>query len=641
MSAIWGTISFHSTIFETADLAMRTYYDANCKINRSSFINQPHFYFGCGIQYITPEAETEVLPYFDPSRNLCYTADCLLDNRTELMQELKETDHSVPDGTLILHAFYKWGIQCVHHLRGLFSFAIYDLTQNRVYLVADQLSSRCLYYYRTHDQVSFSTLLTPLHSLHPELSLNQLYLKDYLTAPGLMPSIISNETPYAQVYKLNPGTYVEITPTSINEVSYWTPAMPLKDCVCKNPKEYGFYFRTLYEACIQNALRTNGNVGIALSSGLDSASVGAIAADSLQKENKNLFTYTYVPYEDIQQDRNPNNIHNEMEDVQRIAQMHPNMVSHFLCNDGKNCFDGISTGMRIMEIPYKAYGNLPSLFELYDKASNNSCKVMLSGQMGNSTVSYGNIDHILYDLYSRGHYLTFLRYLNQYSKTVKESRKQALKGCIRYFKYTKKKLYHDTSEYQPDNPFLTKCIQADYSISQRYSHSELPFFDGNPATPRPLYQKYLYLKAAFTYLGELETKAGLAYGMILRDPTKDMRMLSFCYHLPYHLFAYQGIPRWLIRTHCKDLLPSGLLNNWLRYGVQNSDCHERLIRDWSTLYPVIKEQLGSNCLAPYIDVTNINAYLNRTQASLGTADEQETEYVLFLNVLHSFLQLST
>lgn len=641
MSAIWGTLSFYDSISETVNLTMSTHYSTRCKIDRMNFIQQPQFYFGCGIQYITPEAEKEILPYFDVSRNLCFTADCLLDNRNELMYELQETDKSLPDGTLILHAFYKWGIQCVNHLRGLFSFVLYDIAKELVYLVADQMSSRCLYYYRNQNQISFSTLLTPLRSLHANLSLNQFYVKDFLTAPGLMPSIVSNETPFEQVFKMNPGTYVEITPTSIREVSYWIPATPLPDCVCKTPKEYGTYFRHLYESCIKDALRTNGNVGIAFSSGLDSASVGAIAADFLQKEQKNLTTYTYVPYESVKADRNPNNIHNETEDVLAIASMHPNMVPHFLCNDGKNSLDEIPSGMRIMEIPYKAYGNLPSLFEIYEKAKQNSCKIVLSGQMGNSTVSYGNIDHILYDLYSRGHYITFLRYLNQYSKTVKESRKQALKGCLRYFKYTKQKLGQDNYVYQPDNPFLSHDIQNNYPMRERYLSSELSFFDGNPATPRKLYQNHLYLRAAFTYLGELETKAGLAYGMMLRDPTKDMRILSFCYHLPYHLFAYQGTPRWLIRNHCKDLLPASILNQWLRYGVQNSDCHTRLIRDWSTLSPALKEQLSSKRLSPYINTNTVNDYLNQTMKALSATDEPTVEYLAILKVLDCFLQVSS
>ena len=82
MSAIWGTISFQHTIPAQVDSIMHNYYTNNCKIHRSHFIQQPNFYFGCGIQHVTPEATREVLPTFDSSGNVIFTADCLLDNRS-------------------------------------------------------------------------------------------------------------------------------------------------------------------------------------------------------------------------------------------------------------------------------------------------------------------------------------------------------------------------------------------------------------------------------------------------------------------------------------------------------------------------------------------------------------------------------
>ncbi len=637
MSAIWGTISFQNTIPGNADFIMRPYYENNCKIDRSSMIQDHNYYFGCGLQYITPEARNETLPFFDASQRLCFTADCLLDNRGELLHLLEEKDTALPDGSLMLAAYRRWGISCVSRFRGLFSFAVYDIKKNTVYLATDQVSGRCLYYYRDKDRLTFSTLLKPLLSLHNDLTFNQQYLKDFLTAPGLMPSVVSDETPFQGVYKLNPGTYMEFSPADTHELSYWTPGMSTADTNCRSPEEFGSYFRGLYEDCIHDALRTDGNIGIALSSGLDSASVGAIAADFLKKDGKNLYAYTYVPYEPVRQDKNTDHIHNEENDVKKIAGMHPNMLPHFLCNNGKNCFDEIGHDIKIMEIPYKAYGNLPSLFEIYGKASEASCKIVLSGQMGNSTVSYSNIDNILYDLYLNGKYLSFLDYLNHYGKTVKESRKQALKGCMVYFRHAKKEYSDSRFRYTPDNPFLNKSIGKDYPMAERYTRAGLVLSDGKLPIPGHMYQKYLYMKSAYTYMGELETKAGLAYGLLLRDPTKDMRLLGFCYHLPYHLFAYRGVPRWLIRSQAKDILPACLLDHWGRYGVQNSDCHTRLIRDWEQLYPVMKEQSASVKIAPFINAKAVSDFFAGTKASLSDKDEMETQYLIILNVLYSFL----
>lgn len=631
MSAIWGTLSFHGNIPQNADICMRSYYESNCKIDRNEHLLQDDVYFGCGIQYTTTEARDEQLPYYDQTANLYFTADCLLDNRAELLAELQETNPSLPDGSLIYRGYQKWGIDCVKHFRGLFSFAIYDKKNTCLYLVADHTSSRCLYYYRNNMQITFSTLLTPIRKLHPEIQANEYYMKDFLTAPGLMPNIAATETPWENVMKLNPGTYLKITADSLEEISYWNPSVSSEKYLCKSAEEYGSYFRVLYENCVKDALRTNGNIGISLSSGLDSASVGALAATHLRKESKSLYTYTYIPYEDTPMDRNRNNVHDETNDVRKIAQLHPNMITCFLNNHGKNCVEEIPHGVNIMEIPYKAYANLPNLCEIYDEASKNGCKIVLTGQTGNSTVSCGYIDHILYDLYRKKKYVTFLSYLNHYSKTVKESRKQALKGCIRYFRHTDKEYADNTFSYTPDNPFLAQSIMTDYPLKERYLQNNIPL--RRPLSSESVYHQNLYHKPMFTYLGELDTKLGLTYGIILRDPTRDMRMLSFCRHLPYHLFAYRGTPRWLIRNNLRDILPTDLLDNWMRYGVQNSDYYTRMVRDWHLLHPQLKEQILSPQLQPYIDSVRIEQYFEQTSESLLPDKETDTFYLIMLSVL--------
>ncbi len=640
MSAIWGTITLKEPLPLHTENLMCSYYKENCKIDRIESIFHTNTCFGCGIQYITKESLNEQLPYYHNEQEVYFTADCILDNRKELLNLLNESDTSTPDGSLILLAYQKWGINCVKHLRGLFSFVVYEKLKNTIYLVADQISSRCLYYYCTQDSITFSTLLTPIHQLHSEIVKNEYYIKDFLTAPGLMPNILSNETPLQHVYKINPGTYLEIkwnatqVPSTV-EHTYWTPAMSSPIHKCKTPAQYGKAFRKLYEECVQDALRTNGNVGISMSSGLDSASVGALAATHLQKTNQSLYTYTYVPFEKPEYDRNPNHIHDETKDVEKIIAMHPNMIPHFVNTQGKNCFESIPRGMKIMEIPYKAFGNLPSLFEIYENAANNCCKIVLTGQMGNSTVSHGYIDDVLYDIYAKKKYISFLCYLNHYSKTVKESRKEALKGCIRYFNHTNRE-YQDTEfHYIPSNPYLADNITENYPLKERYLSSPI-LFKGNIPTPEVIYRQQLYMKAALTYLGELDTKAGLAHGIVLRDPTRDMRMLSFCYHLPYHLFAYKGVPRWLIRSQLRDVLPTELLDHWMRYGVQNSDFLQRLARDWKQIYPRLQQSLHSSELEAYVNPDHIKQFFEENKSSLPSDREMEITYLLIFYVLYNF-----
>ena len=78
-------------------------------------------------------------------------------------------------------------------------FAIWNRRKKELYLIADPVSSRCLYYYRAHNTVLFSTLMEPIRLAVPSIAYNERYLKDYAAAPGLMPNIISSETPYKDI----------------------------------------------------------------------------------------------------------------------------------------------------------------------------------------------------------------------------------------------------------------------------------------------------------------------------------------------------------------------------------------------------------------------------------------------------------
>ena len=646
MSAIWGYLSYTNPINETLSSSMEAPYREKCKIDCYRNQHHSHIYMGCGIQYITKEAQQEVLPIFDEENGLYFTADCILDNRDELISLLNATS-SEPDGTLMYLTYKKWGIDCLKKFRGMFSMAVYDANTKTLYLASDQVSSRCLYYYKTEEFVCFSTLLEPIQRTCPNVTLNEYYLKDFLTAPGLIPNIVPTETPYTGVCKINPGCYMTITRDSITEHSYWTPFMQ-KNQRHLTAKGYGKAFRALYTECVKATLRTDGEVGISMSSGLDSASVGALAAMELKDKNKTLYSYTYVPFETPKPDkRNKDYVHDETADVMNIVKLHPNIKPQFLNNNGKNCFDFLPDGLKIMEIPYKAVVNFPNLYEVYCHAKNDRCKIVLTGQSGNTTISHGKIIDILYDSYQKRHYLRFFYALNRYSKTTKISRKKALHSCLQQFKYAQEVYRHpNVGEYRPDNPFLSEHILENYPLQKRYKEGELELLASIP-TSQESYRQYLHKKALYTYIGELETKLGLTTGILLRDPTRDIRLLEFCANLPYHLFAYRGTPRWLIRENLSDILPASVLENWMRYGVQNSDWLLRIERDFPGIKNFIEGTIadvkihdGNRFLASAVDEEKVLRYLSSVFTDDKAADPSDFFYLCFIVSMVAFLSTS-
>ena len=121
---------------------------------------------------------------------------------------------------------------------------------------------------------------------------------------------------------------------------------------------------------------------------------------------------------------------------------------------------------------------------------------------------------------------------------------------------------------------------------------------------------------SFVYIGEIETKIGLRYGLVIRDPSRDARIISFCHKLSYRFFAYHGMPRSLIRRNFQDLIPKRMLTDWKRYGEQNADWQLRIERDKETIIKSILESLTLANDSDYICVSKIQddlkAYLTNT-----------------------------
>ena len=84
MSAIWGQVSFEGNVYDQITV-MKEPYQRKCRLDRIEQYKRPDCYMGCGIQYITGESVLEQLPYADEENGTDITADCILDNRRELL----------------------------------------------------------------------------------------------------------------------------------------------------------------------------------------------------------------------------------------------------------------------------------------------------------------------------------------------------------------------------------------------------------------------------------------------------------------------------------------------------------------------------------------------------------------------------
>ena len=635
MSAIWGCINLKKEpvsqeIFER----MKAPFSA-CRIDKYTGQTGGWFAMGAGIQYFVPEAAQEEFPI---TLNKGYlTADCLLDNRSELCKKLDMQEENLCDGRLLAGAFEKWGIDCLKYLRGLFSFAVCLKEEDVCYLAVDQMANRCLYYCIEEDILYFSTLIEPIKQVKKSVRWNRSYIGETLAIPGLRLQMSVDSTPYEEIYKVPAGTYLFIKKGEVKKVSYWNPGEFIKKTELRSAEEYGKRCREVIEQSVADAMRTMGKVGIALSSGLDSATVGGIAAENLKKREQQLYSYTYVPLSDYQEE-DKLAIANEAGGVALLAKMHGNIKMHFMENADCNAINQMEKMISVLEMPYKAVQNIPQLLSLYEQAKEDGCLVVLNGHYGNVTFSYGSHLNAIYDSLIHGKlkkaYGQFVDFCNVNKVRKKQYGFYVIKSFLgEPFRCLKEKLLKRDVKKSLVNLQFAKEHKLQKQIT------EGGFGAGTcQYTSLRQHRQRLYDKGDLVYLGEIATKMSLVTGVLIRDPFADVRVMELCAAMPMDVFVHKGVERWLIRGNMQKYVPISILQNYRYRGKQSADWMYRLQKQADETVETLKKECFHPVLSSFISKGKVEEFFEELNGTFRNELFTETNSILYLASLSCFLQ---
>lgn len=192
------------------------------------------------------------------------------------------------DTETIIHAYEEFGSDCVHHLRGMFSFALWDKKRKRLFAAVDRLRIKPLYYTTVGGTFLFASELKSLLAsglLKPNLNYEAIH--HYLSLQAVpVPMTI-----YENVYTLPGGYMLEIEDGRVNVSRYWD--------IPHSEEEAGYdetYYKKrlrelLFEA-VELRLMSDVPLGAFLSGGTDSTTIVAIMSQ-LIKEPVRTFSIGY------------------------------------------------------------------------------------------------------------------------------------------------------------------------------------------------------------------------------------------------------------------------------------------------------------------------------------------------------------
>jgi asparagine synthase (glutamine-hydrolysing) len=247
---------------------------------------------GLGHAWLQTTAGPDPQP-FGLDGHLWIVADARVDDRTTLVDTLHRQGErglsAAGDAALILHAYRRWGEDCLRHILGDFAFAIWDGARRRLFCARDHFGVKPFYYAPTAGGLVFSNTLQCVR-LHPDVSgaVDEQAIADFLRF-GLSQDPAT--TAFRAIRRL-PAAHCLAGAGRLDPRRYWR--LPVDGSIrYGRPHDYVDRFGELLTAAVADRLR-GPRAGVLMSGGLDSTSVAATAQGLSARTGCDLRAYTAV-----------------------------------------------------------------------------------------------------------------------------------------------------------------------------------------------------------------------------------------------------------------------------------------------------------------------------------------------------------
>lgn len=563
------------------------------------------------------------------------TADVLLSEREDLARQIGCDPAVHSDADLVALALEIWRDDAFERIYGPFAIAAWDRLEQRLLLARDMMGERPLFYHVSEDKqkgklcafASMPAILLSVPDIPSTPAPDQYahFLRSNHFAPG--------RTAYCAIREVQAGGLLVLSCTGREERAWWKP-----DLTPFEHKEQAAYERELavnLEAGVRAAMRCHATkIGAHLSGGFDSTAVATTAARLLAIEGKRLTAYVAVPREGPLTPVADHCFSDEGPFAEATAQAHPNidLVKVRSAHGPLNQLDQVND---LYPSPIPNLCNLTWYHAINDRAREDGVKIILTGSMGNFTISESGTLALPW-LFLKGRWVLWFRI----GRALVANRWMRWRGV----------LWNSVAPFAP--LWLWKLGERisgrppapmhDCSLLSRESFAELGAEvrreareAGLPAPMDDEYDRDTEVDSVRTRLEargrcDAEYKKAMLgeWGIELRDPTADRRLFEWSLRVPVERLIWNGEPRAILRAVLADRVPDKVRNTRLR-GRQGADWAGLLDQDRVRLVEQLESLRDHESFASLMDRDAIQRLIDEMPAS-GSDDwisqEAETAY---------------
>lgn len=502
-------------------------------------------------------------------------------NFEQLRTELRARGHRFAtrsDTEVVVRSYLEWGTDCAKRLEGIFAFAIWDLRRGELVLVRDRLGVKPLFYAKLPDGILFGS--------EPKALLASPLIRPVVGADGLRELFSIAKQPGQAVFRdmreLKPGHALTVSRGVVTDQVYWTLTAKqhtdnLGDTITK--------VRSLLEEIVLRELVADVPLCSALSGGLDSSAITAIAAKwrwQLEGERVRTFVTTFDNYA---KDFEPDDVRFSPDEPYAAE-----VARHLTANHVN-----IMLSTRDLMDPEARLGALlaqdaPTTLGDMDTSNYLTCRqikthstVALAGEVSDEI--FGGYDWMFNPACVNAAAFPWV---------VKESllpNSQRGQGRALFDEDLMQKL--DMTGY--------------YADTYNQARAEVPHQDGENDLERRMREiSYLTLTRWLPLLLDRGDRLSMAHGLELRVPYADHRLVEYLYNTPWSFKTFDGREKAILRAAVRDLLPSSVLDRQKSpWPVTQDPAYAQMLHD--ELSAVVND--ASSPILPLLDLNAVRATL--------------------------------
>lgn len=452
-------------------------------------------------------------------------------NYIEIRNELESFGYnfySNSDTEVILKSYDKWGEDCVHKFNGMWAFAIWDTKNRKLFCSRDRFAVKPFFYYYILNEIFvFSSEIKPLLLFIKPEENKDVVFKNF--AYGI--TNYNEETFFKGIYQLRGGHNLILNNGKIKIYKYYFLPQNEYNGNFDSAKEK---LRELLFEAVKIRLRSDVEVGFALSGGIDSSSIVCIA-NELKTTNNHTFSMVF-----------PGNQYDESKYIDSVLAK-TKFKKHIIIPTFKDFINDLDNFVYYLEEPFDGlsyYGE----YKVRQLTHSKNIKVSLDGQ-GGDEVFAGYPHFFLFYLKDLIRNFKFIKFFN-------EHREISASEHTNLFQIFKSFLRNSNSVsigfLRKKYPYINSNLHNSDSLSL-----ELEFDNSFGSYLNDELYKYFFFKSIPKLLISAD-KISMSFSLECRNPFLDFRIVEFGFSLPYSFKINNGLLKFILRESVKDLIPESI-----------------------------------------------------------------------------------